>query len=353
MKTCLIAVMGGLVTINAATAQVVTPPTAAPTKTPEYVPPPQPPAQPQVKPSAARPKPLPPKVQIPAVDYKPVFEKGADGKVLPLSDMPQRLSLVEVHNPFVKDEDRAKFADYLAKRDRRMEQVAVDNLDLVEKVEGGEIDRLNFVDPGTQRQSFTNARAMTDPINPFGDLISDMVRRELLTDLQAAFSDKLCKEYRTALREENRPANGGRVDATWMARYTYNNKAEEAIIAANRVRALAVSVAGTALPNSGIESAVVNTLTSACKNAPSDDKGRAELFNKLGKDLSIEQRRAWMRAALATLPPLEGEVLMPFPKVTARHPAGEEPNAEPGAEQPGEQGGAPGTETGEPATQPK
>ena len=189
MKKYLTVILGGLMTFGAASAQVVTPPAPAPAKTPEYVPPPppaaQPPAQPK-RPDGAQPG-VPTKrtKAIPKVDFKPLSEKGPDGKVVPLTDLPQRVALEEVHNPFVKAEHRAKFADYLLKRDHRMESVAVDNLDLVEQIEGGALEKFQYSSKEAQGQAFKNARALTDPINPFGDLISDMVKRELLEFRQA------------------------------------------------------------------------------------------------------------------------------------------------------------------------
>lgn len=350
MKKFLTVAVGGLMTFGVSSAQVVTPPSPAPAKTPEYVPPPaQPPAE---RPASSAPRqPTKKTTSIPKVDYKPLVEKGADGTYAPLSDTPQRLALEEVHNPFVKAEDRARLADYMAKRDHRMEMVAVDNLDLIEKIEAGEINHLDFVTPENQRQSFTTARALTDPINPFGDLISDLARRQLLTDVQAAMADKLCNEYRTALREASRGEGSRRVDPTWMARFTYNNKAQEALVAIARVRAAAVANAAEVLPKTGLDSALVSKLIEACKNAPADAKGRAEMFGVLGKDLTIEQRRAWLKAAMATRPAPQGEPLVPFPKNTGRRPAGEDPNAEPGAEQGAEPGaGDPGA--AEPAEPP-
>ncbi|MBL8759960.1 MAG: hypothetical protein JNL50_01535, partial [Phycisphaerae bacterium] len=121
-----------------------------------------------------------------------------------------------------------------------------------------------------------------------------MSKRELLSGLQGAMSDKLCKEYQTALREESRPAGAKRVDATWMAKFTYNNKAHEALIAIGRARAMAVAKASEVLPGSGLETALVGKLVEGCKGAPADVAGRAALFVSLGKDLSIEQRRAWL-----------------------------------------------------------
>lgn len=340
MKKHLSVILGGLMTLGVATAQVVTPPTPAPAKTPDYVPPPQPAAQPTPRQPSATPQP-PKKTVIPAVDYTPIFQKGADGKVLPLDNTAQRLTLLAAHNPFVKDEDRAKFADYLAKRDHRMESVAVDNLDVTEKIEAGEINQLDFASPNNQGRAFANARALTEPVNPFGDLISDMTRRGLLNDVQGAMSDKLWKEYVTALREQSRPASGKRVDSNWMAHFIYSDKAAEALFALNRARVLAVTKAADVLPKAGLDSALAGTLAEACKKAPSDAKGQAELFKTLGKDLTIEQRRAWLKAALATRPEPQGEPLIPFPKTPARRQPGDDPNADPNAEPPAEPGAEP------------
>lgn len=336
MKKYLTVILGGLMTFGAASAQVVTPPAPAPAKTPEYVPPPppaaQPPAQPK-RPDGAQPG-VPTKrtKAIPKVDFKPLSEKGPDGKVVPLTDLPQRVALEEVHNPFVKAEHRAKFADYLLKRDHRMESVAVDNLDLVEQIEGGALEKFQYSSKEAQGQAFKNARALTDPINPFGDLISDMVKRELLDDVQSSMADKLVNEYRYEMREASRGEGQRRVDPDWMARYVYKNKAQEALMAIVRVRAMAVAKAADVLPKAGLDSALVSKLTEACKKAPSDAKGQAECFNVLGKDLTIEQRRAWLKAALTTRPEPQGEPLIPFPKTTGRKPAGDDPNADPAAE---------------------
>ncbi|MFO0835429.1 MAG: hypothetical protein U0638_10680 [Phycisphaerales bacterium] len=344
MKKYLTVILGGLMTFGAATAQVVTPPTPAPAKTPDYVPPAEPAAQPPAQPKrnpAVPGQPSTKRASIPKVDYKPIGEKGADGKLLPLTDTPQRLSLLEVHNPLIKAEHRPKVDEYLAKRDHRMEAVAVDNLDLVEQLEGGLIDKLDFAAKESQGQSFKNARALTEPINPFGDLISDMARRQVLDDVQSAMSDKLVNEYRTAVRDASRVEGQRRVDSNWMARYTYNNKAQEAILSADRVRAMAVAKAAEVLPKAGLDSVLVSKLTEACKKAPSDAKGRVECFNVLGKDLTIEQRRAWLKAALATRATPEGDPLVPFPKTTGRRPAGEDPNADPNAEPSAEPGAEP------------
>ncbi len=347
MKKYLSAILGGFLAFGVATAQVVTPPTPAPAKTPDYVPPPQP-AQPPAQPARQPAQPATKRVSIPKVDYKPLAEKGPDGTYPPLTDTPQRVSLAEVHNPFIKAEHRPAVDEYLAKRDHRMETVAVDNLDVVEQLEGGVIDTLEFSTKESQGQAFKIARSLTDPVNPFGDLISDMARRQVLTDLQAAMADKLVNEYRAAIREASRGEGERRVNSNWMARYTYNNKALEATLAAKRARALAVAKAAEVLPNSGLDSAIVSKLADACKKAPSDAKAQAELFVTLGKDLTIEQRRAWLKAALATRPTPAGEPLIPFAKTSGRRPAGDDPNADPSAEPSAEPPTEPAAEPAEP-----
>lgn len=173
---------------SVAMGQVATPPPPAPAPTPEYVPPPSVPA-----PTA---RPVAPRGEAPAVNnipFEPLGTRGEDGKLLPLP-MPIEVMALE-RNPTVGEAAMPRLKPYLRERKATMEKVAIDNLDMVQQIEGGAIDRLDV----RKKEELMGLTEMLRPLRASGSLTTDLRKRELLSKMQGDVNQRITKRYQTDL----------------------------------------------------------------------------------------------------------------------------------------------------------
>lgn len=187
--------------------QVATPPPAPPPATPEYVPPPSPP------PAPPRPRPAgidrtlpgggPMTDKAPDIAFKPLGrdDKGElirdeQGNLRPLP-LPLEVMALD-RNPTVGEPTMYRIKPYLRERKAAIEKTTIDNLDMIQQIDGGVIDRLDI----KKKEQLIALTEMLRPLVSQGPLATDLRKRDLLTKMQTAMNQKITKQYQTDLITE-------------------------------------------------------------------------------------------------------------------------------------------------------
>ncbi|MCX5691345.1 MAG: hypothetical protein NTV94_16410 [Planctomycetota bacterium] len=178
---------------SAALAQFVTPPPASnpdPNKDiPKApAPPPPPPAAAPSAPKIQQAKPV--KEPIPNVPFKE-WEKDASGNVLPLTEPLELASLRR--NPLVTSDTMAKIDAYYPDRRKAMERIVIENLDLVEWIDGGLFEQTNFNDKGQVGQVVATTKPLTTP-----SLATELKNRQIIDDKAFGVNSRITTAYTKA-----------------------------------------------------------------------------------------------------------------------------------------------------------
>jgi hypothetical protein len=184
-------------------AQVVTPPPKEVTPIDWNIPKPPPaPEVPQVEftppPQPARPA-TPPPQRLPDLEYKPLAEKDANGRVIRLSE-PMHIAATR-RNPMLPEGFTDQIAPVLQERQGRVDTLVVANLDIVEKIEDGIFESVDFNNRATVRTLMDTIRPMTSAMKTLGE---DLRERGLMDQMQTRFNNKIVHEYIRALGEDKR-----------------------------------------------------------------------------------------------------------------------------------------------------
>lgn len=211
-------VMAGL-----AMGQVATPPPAAPAPTPQYVPPP---AAPKPAPRAA-PKPPAEGPAINNIPFEPLGERDKDGKLLPLAGPTEILALER--NPTIGEATAQRLKPYLRERRATIEKVVIDNLDMVQQIESGAVERLD----ARKKDELMALTQMLRPLTGRGSMTADLRNRDLLTQVQAGVNQRITKRYQTDLIADAkaRAKASGADEATEVTRALLGNNLDEVMFA--------------------------------------------------------------------------------------------------------------------------
>jgi hypothetical protein len=175
-----------------ALGQFVTPPPAQ-NPTPENdipkvpAPAPAPPVTAQPVPvRAARPA----KEPLPDVKFKE-WELGSDGLALPLSEPLELASLRR--NPLVTSDTMNKIEAYLPDRKRGMERVIIENLDLIERIDGGLFERSDFF----KKEDVQRVVETTKPLQT-ASLAMELKNRQIIDDKAFGINSRITTAYSRA-----------------------------------------------------------------------------------------------------------------------------------------------------------
>ncbi|MBU6414461.1 MAG: hypothetical protein KGS45_13440 [Planctomycetes bacterium] len=292
---------GALMVTSEASAQVVTPPTEGRAPTPAYVPPPPPPTPKPfegAQPSEAQPTTPPPAapVTLPSLPYKSLAEKGADGKLVALTE-PIYVAALRV-NPTVTDDERSKIEPYLKTRRESYEQIAIDNIDFLQEIDNGLVDKLNMADPNDAKK-VQKIRALAGK----GTLSAALRDAKLLSETQIRFGDKIVKERNEAEIAELKAAAGSKegdkkAAADVVTPHLMRQAVSESLMAR---RGLFLELANnlTKVEGSlGLDAAAFGSLKTAVA-AAKDDASKVAAVQGVFKGLNADQARAALKAVVA------------------------------------------------------
>jgi len=180
---------------SAAMAQFVTPPPATNPdpnkdipKAPAPPPPPPPSAAAPAAPKIQQAKPV--KEPIPNLPFKE-WEKDASGAMVPLNE-PLELAALR-RNPLVTADTMAKIEAYVPDRRKAMERIVIENLDLVERIDGGLFEQTNFNDKAQVGQVVATTKPLTTP-----SFATELKNRQIIDDKAFGVNSRITTAYTKA-----------------------------------------------------------------------------------------------------------------------------------------------------------
>lgn len=281
-------------------AQIAPPPTEAPA-----------PATPYKRPPVIMPKPAEPartprengsRVELPNLPYESLVKKDAQGKVIRLTE-PVTWAACR-RNPTITKEDWAKLEPVFRERRAECENIAVKNLDLMEKVEAGEIERIE----GDAKTIVQTIRSLFAPLRPSGgDFCSKLGKEGTLTEVQSAFSQKIEGEYNAAVRAELRAGMKPKQDASQIGsidivRHMFYEQIDETIWCYRELLAEAAGAMDRALPKVSPGIAAKVSAEQRALAAATDAAARPQLLRALLDKLDLQERRALLSAVIESRP---------------------------------------------------
>lgn len=315
--TCAASVLA-LGMVPGAWAQVVTPPPAevpVPSefepKTPPPVAPAPPPMPRQINPNAANPaSPANPRanrprladIPLPDMPYASLVIKKADGTILPL-DTTVDLAALRV-NPMLDEAERAEMAGYLAERAAAFERIALDNIDIIDQIENGLFDTVNWVDRESSGPVIKSIRPLMPPQAP-RNLAAELESRNFLDIQEKAFNAKIAKEYRDAIATPRPGQDAPKEEVEAHTRRTISSTMRDTLDESIRAyRALMIEAAprtGDILKAMDLPADLaerVTPLATAVSMSTTDDR-RLQAMRELFRPMSPEQRKAFLEKSVS------------------------------------------------------
>lgn len=133
-----------------------------------------------------------PAAPLPDLPYTPLAQKDEAGNFKPLTE-PLQLAALRV-NPMIKQGFVASIRPQLEERRVAIESLLVANLDLIERVEDGLFESVDFSNRDTIRTLLDAVKPITHPAGP-RPLGEDLAQKQLIDQTQRLFNDKIAREY--------------------------------------------------------------------------------------------------------------------------------------------------------------
>lgn len=288
-----------LALVTPAMAQAVDSPGATPTK---IVQPPQP-ATPSTPPVVA--PPLPPPPATPA--FEPLAKKGPDGKIVRLEGVVDILAFER--NKLIDEATRQKMKPAILNWIADVDQLAIDNLDFIEKIEPGDktpgmLDNID-VDDHVQLQQMSQ---MMSQLMSAGPLSNHLEMKGVLTREQSGLNQQISSDYLQQCMNEimgdnpEKPADAGDAEAAKkkrinnLTRFLYSLSCKDPISSYHRMMADAAPhidaiVASLKLTGEPAKAAAAEIPAIKAAKTKMDQKAAVR---KLLNALSFDQRRAFL-----------------------------------------------------------
>lgn len=282
----MIAVLG--LSAGMAQAQVAPPPPAEKPAEPEYTPEPtQPAAQPQTQ---TRPRPAtrnnPGQAtrhkSIPTdVPYPKLAQRGADGQIVILEDLPDILALRA--NPMVGDGSVDAIMPVVYGRRARFEMLVIENLDLYWELSAGAIDNLDMSD----LTELSRVAEMVKPLVGKTTLTDELTNRAILTRTQGDFNSHIVQEYKKAVSEEIQAREGTDGLSNFM-KFVLNDSLHESRLAYQGLLVEAKTKSRELLDRLGIENEAIANLNGMISSDPEVVRQEVAEFDAAVRTLSID-----------------------------------------------------------------
>ncbi len=266
----------------------------------------------QAQPAQAQPAPQPVARPV-APGFKSLIERDANGKVVRIEESLDLKALANNH--MVSMEDRARLSPAVRAWMDDIDQLVIDNLDYLERIEplDGSPGLFTKIDTGDAMQQ-KMIGSMMMMLMSSGQLTTAMQTKGLLSPGQAGMNNAMINEYLQAIMSELIADNGGNkqnLDAEAQKKqqaavtgFLYYMTSRDAIEAYRRQLNEAAVVASEALAGmkvSGDRAGSLGSLASAAKSAPAGAERRKAMGALLGA-LSLDERRAFFKTARALQP---------------------------------------------------
>ncbi len=300
-RPALFAALAALTVASAVSnAQIAPPPPDAAAPTPAYER--KPLLEPTGNPAAAR-KTGP--IKLPDLPYESLVTRDADGKVIRLKEPATWLACRR--NPTISPDDWTRLEPIFAERRAECETIVVSNLDLIEKVEAGELRNIK----GDAKTIIQTINRVYAPLKPSGGNFSNKLGKEgILTDVQSSFSQKIESEYNTALRAEASASSTGKkendqgIEKMPVVFQVYLEQIDETYCTYHALLAETARSLDRALPAVDLPADLRASIEPDRKAvaAATDDASRAAALRTLLDKLTLQQRRALLAKVIETRP---------------------------------------------------
>lgn len=175
---------------GSAMGQVVTPPPGIPKPRPEYV---RPEFTPVVPPEIrVRPK----RPDVTGIEFDTLAQLGDDGMIIRVSEPVDYAALG--NNPLLGPEQWEQLGPWLVERNRRMEQLVIENIDAVIEIDFGIIDQI-FAE---QQEQFAVIMELIRPLSITATIGDDLHDANLFSPEQTALNNMISLEYRGKVIDE-------------------------------------------------------------------------------------------------------------------------------------------------------
>jgi hypothetical protein len=281
-------------------AQVAPPPPPAEPEAPAYEPPPRPERRPaqaatqRINPNNATATRQRRQVSLPAMTYVPMSQRDASGKMIPVTGVLDVVALT--HNPTVGQTGAEAIVPVYAARLGRIEQRVINNMDLLRRIDTGDLAALDIKDIS----GLTRVTEMIKPLIEPVSLTQELETAGVLTEIQAEFNRKIMREYQIEANREFKLE--GADGMTAFVRQILSDSLREARVAQDGLIAESLPNAGKVLDGMGLGSdARVAPLLALSRTGLSEDAAeraaQLETARRALETLSVEEHAAYLSAA--------------------------------------------------------
>lgn len=134
--------------------------------------------------------------KLPDLPYDSLVQRDAGGRIIPVEGNLHLAALSR--NPLMDDSSVERCQGVIAGRRARMEEAVIENIDLVQKVLDGAIERADIAD----RESVSALVAVVRPFQEMGHLTEDLKAQQYLTEQQYGFNWKIVREYEQEMQRQ-------------------------------------------------------------------------------------------------------------------------------------------------------
>jgi hypothetical protein len=305
---------------SAAVAQVAPPPPPAETPEPEFVPPPMPaprPAAPERRPQQNDSGRI--TSALPSFPYTPLwrFCGTEDPKVDPVCTFDENLHFAALRpNPTISPGMVPKIQPVIVARRARLEMIVIENLGIVEDVDGGLVEAVQIGAP-TELQELLEA---IKPLTPPSNLTQELQNRKIISGVQAGWNNKIIQEYQQAygtyLRENDASNASNRfMQSIFRDSLIESMQAFDGMLHESRTRIDTVLEAVDGVPD-----AVADKLRAVAIESieidPAKVRESAETVKLAWRTLSMDQKTAFLTAVRETR---ESPNQPPVPMIGVEH----------------------------------
>lgn len=272
-----------------AMGQVAPPPGPAPAPTPAFDPPPPAPPEPQFEPVEVKPV-------EPDPAYEPIVRRDDAGKLIPIVDRSVEEAALEANTRIKTQEQRDQVSAFLAERRARAERVLIDNLDVVAKIDAGELDNLDI----GNKEQMAKAQAIATAVYMKRAAAVELRDNGVIDDPTLRFNRKIEAEYRSAINAQMLESVGQ--DQTARARAQLGalmrQGSEEVMIA--RRRLLLEAAERLDAVASGLSGEASGKLSALRGSLPADAEARHQALLGVVRGLSLEDQKAFFEKVIST-----------------------------------------------------
>lgn len=264
------------------------------------LPPPAQPAEPQPGPEPAKKRANQP---TPAGrPYESLVKRDAERRVIPLQE-PVTWAAIR-RNPTITKEDWVRLEPVMLARKAECESIVLRNLDIVESIEDGALEKIQ----GDTRQVLKSSGDLVRPLKPSGgDFCVKLGTDRVLTQAQTRVSQKLASDYNKALAEQyqasaKRGETPGEKGTAAVIRRMQLLPIDETIWTYRMLLDEASRSLDRTLPTLKWSAETLAKIEPqrAALAAASDDAARAASMRTLMDTLTPDQRRALLTATIDT-----------------------------------------------------